>query len=117
MAEQDGGKSGLDREQALGWLERDEKMLAKITAIFMKNMPQQMARLREAMNGDDAALVEQIAHSIKGASGMVGASGMKQESAKIETAAGAKNLDLCRSCFRNLEIEYARVMSSLKERA
>lgn len=116
MAEQKSDNSGFDREQALGWLDQDEKMLGKLKIIFMKNMPEQMARLREAVARNDQPQIERFAHSIKGASAMVGALGMKQESAKIETAAGAGDIDQGRTSFTRLVAEYDRVMASLKER-
>ena len=45
----------------------DRELLAEIVDLFISELPRQLAELRQAVSEDNAALVEAMAHSLKGA--------------------------------------------------
>ena len=103
----------VDNRKALNWLEGDEQMLVKIKSIFVKNVPAQVALLKESLDAGDAALVERFAHSIRGSAAMMGASGMSNEAGVIEMFAIAGDLDSARAGYSRFYGAYERVMEAL----
>jgi len=103
----------VDNRKALSWLEGDEQMLVKIRAIFVKNIPAQVALLKESLDAGDAALVERFAHSIRGSAAMMGAGVMSDEAGIIEMFAIAGDLDSARAGYSRFFGAYERVMEAL----
>lgn len=103
----------LDSCKALQWLEGDELMLARIKAIFTKNIPSQVESLRVSLAADDNAATERIAHTIMGSAAMLGASAMSGAAAGIERSAIEGDTDSARLHFARFVGEYEKVMAEL----
>lgn len=103
----------LDRRKALQWLEGDERMLVKIKAIFMKNIPSQVEQLKAFLDAGDNGSTERAAHTIMGSSAMLGASFMSDEARKIEQSAIEGNMNSARLHFTRFVEEYEKVMVEL----
>lgn len=104
----------VDKQKSLQWLEGDERMLEKIKAIFMKNIPSQVELLRESLDSGNNVSAEKLAHTIMGSSAMLGASAMSDEARKIELSAMEGDLDSARLHFSRFVKEYAMVMEELE---
>jgi two-component system sensor histidine kinase/response regulator len=96
------------------WLEGDKKLFSGIKNIFIKNVPSQMERLKDAFASNDISTIELLSHSIKGAAAMIGAMSLKEESAKVEQAATEGNLDAALACFEGMEREFKKTLSALQ---
>ena len=104
----------VDLDRALQWLEGDERMLERIRQLFMRNIPEQMRGLKEALDGGDFVLLERIAHTIKGSASMMGAVQMSQEAAVIEQHAMKRDLAAAQTGYPAIAAEYELVMEALK---
>jgi HPt (histidine-containing phosphotransfer) domain-containing protein len=105
----------VDRQKALQWLEGDEQMFAKIKAIFIKNIPEQVESLRVFIDKGDNLAAERAAHTIMGSSAMLGASVMSEVARKIEQSAIAGDTDSARLHFNRFASAYDKVMAELAE--
>ncbi|HAK87768.1 MAG: hypothetical protein A2077_05445 [Nitrospirae bacterium GWC2_46_6] len=96
------------------WLEGDKKLFSGIKNIFIKNVPSQMERLKDAFASNDISTIELLSHSIKGAAAMIGAMPLKEEAGKVEQAAMESDLDNARVCFEGMEREFKKTLSALQ---
>lgn len=103
----------IDKRNALQWLDGDERMFLKIIAIFMKNIPAQVDQLRAFLEDNDTGSVERAAHTIMGASAMLGAKQMSEAAKHVEYSAIAGDLDGARLHFVQLVEECEKVMAEL----
>lgn len=104
----------VNRDKALQWLEGDERMLIKIRAIFMKNIPPQVKDLGACLDQGDTVSAERMAHTIMGSAAMMGATVMSTEAGKIEQSAIKGDLDAARLHFATFVVEYEKVMAALQ---
>jgi HPt (histidine-containing phosphotransfer) domain-containing protein len=107
------GAKHLDLEQALLWLEGDERMLERIKAIFLRNIPGQVQDLGAALQRGDLGAAERMAHTIKGSAAMMGAPIMSQQAGRIEQSAIDRDLQQARLHFATIAAEYQEVMTAL----
>jgi len=105
----------IDRGKALHWLDGDDKMFARIKAIFNKNIPSQVDQLKGFLDAGDKASTELIAHTIMGSSAMLGASAMSDRAREIERSAIEGDMDSARLSFSVFFDEYEKVMVELTE--
>jgi len=105
----------INKGESLKWLEGDEKMLKRIRAIFVKNVPGQIEKLKEAVRENDVVLVERLAHSIKGSASMIGALLLRDEAYKIELSIKDKDMKKTGLLCEGLAMEGERVLKALKE--
>ncbi|MDD5285680.1 MAG: Hpt domain-containing protein [Desulfuromonadaceae bacterium] len=103
----------IDRRKALQWLEGDERMFAKIKAIFIKNIPTQVELLKGFLDSGDIGSIERAAHTIMGSSAMLGAGDMSDKARSIEQSAIGGDLDSARLHFTKFVEEYEKVMLEL----
>lgn len=104
---------GAGTGKGLEWLEGDTKLLKGIQAIFVKNVPRQMEKLREAIAAQDISQIELLSHSIKGAASMVGALPLMDEAGKVEQAAMGGDSEMVRVHFEGMSEELTKVLTSL----
>ncbi len=100
-------------EKGLEWLEGDRKLLKGIQIIFMKNVPPQIEKLREAVAAEDVSQIELLSHSIKGAASMVGALPLRDKAAELEHAAIGGDLETVRTKFEGMSEELAKALTLL----
>lgn len=109
------GRKHVDLTKALQWLEGDRQMLERIRLIFLKNIPEQVQKLENALEGGDAGLAERMAHTIKGSAAMMGAALLSSEAARVELCAIDRDLHEARRHFASLSRECDQVLRALEE--
>ena len=110
-------KDVLDRAALLETLDGDEESWNEIIETFVDDVPEQLAKLKQGLDGNDAALVERQAHRIKGASANVGAGRMRDWAARLEETGHAEQLEGALDTFGELEEEFARVRQAVGKRS
>jgi len=108
------GHNVLDREQSLQWLEGDERMLNRIKAIFLKNIPNQVRDLEACIERGDTGTTERMAHTIMGSAAMMGASIMSAEARKIEESAIKMDMESAKHHYTTFAAEFEKVMMALQ---
>jgi len=103
----------VDRDEMLERIGGNEDILVKIWEIFMQDAPVQMSVLKKAIDSDDAVLAERQAHSLKGASGNIGAGIMSSKAFEMEQAFRQKKNDNIDERYKELRSEFERVMREL----
>ncbi len=99
--------TAFDKKAVLNLVDGDEEMLAEIMATFLMDAPRLLRKLEEALIADDALQIRLHAHSIKGASGNVGATGMQTAAHWLEKAAMEGNQQQFRSLYDDLSHEFS----------
>jgi HPt (histidine-containing phosphotransfer) domain-containing protein len=74
----------VDLEAARRLAAGDEELRAEVAAIFVESSPRYQVNLREAVQASDPVRIGQIAHTLKGASGAVGATTAQALASKLE---------------------------------
>ena len=89
------------------------EMLSELSEMFVADAKSRLAVLGEAMEKDDAPTVERAAHTLKGASGNMGAPGMASICAELEEAGGSGDLSRAPALIARLDAEFGRVRRAL----
>ncbi len=87
--------SVFDRTAFLDRIGGNEDVCQEIIGIFLQDVPRQIESLENTINKKDPALVDRQAHTLKGASGNVGAVSLQDAAMQLELA--GKNNDLSRA--------------------
>jgi HPt (histidine-containing phosphotransfer) domain-containing protein len=82
----------FDWDGLLHRLMGDEDLAKEIIDDFLKQIPDNLLAVKEALNNEDLSLVQREAHIIKGASGNVGALTLQDIAEQIEIAGEEKDL-------------------------
>lgn len=82
----------FDWDGLINRLMGDEDLAKEIIDDFLKQIPENLFAVKEALNNKDLVLVQREAHIIKGASGNVGALALQEVAEQIEIASEAKDL-------------------------
>ena len=77
----------LDWSDALELVEGDEELLRELIAAFLRDAPQRMAAIEQAVGSHDGAALRQAAHSLKGSMQAIGARAPAQLAWQLETIA------------------------------
>ncbi len=106
-----------NRTEALGRIGGDEELLQELCQIFLEESPKLMQKLQQAVKEGDSDGVTRAAHSLKGESSYLGASGTSQAARKLEEMGRCKDLSRASETFTVLEREVAGLHHDLKELA
>ena len=88
----------IEKEEALERLGGDEELYLEIANVFLIDTPRQLQILRDSLQRDDRNEFTRIAHSLKSASGTIGAEAMRHVAAKLERiGVAAQNSELAES--------------------
>jgi HPt (histidine-containing phosphotransfer) domain-containing protein len=111
----DGTTGSLDRDVIEGLCELgDRELLEELVHLFIEDMPPQLAALREAIEGDDAASVEQVGHTLKGSCGIMGALRMATICSELQDIGHSGRLERAPALLERLEAEFGRVRPALE---
>ncbi|MCH7908516.1 MAG: response regulator, partial [Candidatus Hydrogenedentes bacterium] len=105
----------FDRSILLDRMDGDETICREIVAIFAQDLPVQVEELRLAIDSCDVAVVERIAHSLKAASGTVGATMLQKAAYRLELESQEGDMDRVKELFLTLEDGYEKVMKILEK--
>ncbi|MCP4545144.1 MAG: response regulator [bacterium] len=83
----------LDQKDLRRRICNDEELLQELLDLFLKDIPKQIAALKNGLADQDAELVMRKAHTIKGASANIGAFAMREVAKIMEGLAAHKALD------------------------
>jgi HPt (histidine-containing phosphotransfer) domain-containing protein len=103
-----------DMEAALELVEGDRELVEELANLFAGECPNALAGMRAALEGNDAALLERLAHTMKGSSANIGATGTSQLALVLESQARSGKLDEAREQFRLLDAEAGRLLIELR---
>jgi CheY-like chemotaxis protein/HPt (histidine-containing phosphotransfer) domain-containing protein len=103
----------LDRAALLARVGGREDRLRTIIKVFLDESSGLMTELQEAINSSDAARLKLAAHSLKGAVGLFGVSGVTEAAFTLETMGKAGELTGASEAFNCLEEEMHRLRSAL----
>jgi HPt (histidine-containing phosphotransfer) domain-containing protein len=92
----------------------DGRMLAKIVGMYLSKTPQRILLLRTHFAAGDFAAIAREAHTLKGASGSIGASRVADTCTKIEKAGKAQDAKPLDELMQILEVEFARARDALQ---
>jgi len=90
-AEPVSGPVVFDRQTLLDRLLGDRELVKEICAGYLEEMPEQLQRLRQAVDRNDGDLVGKMSHTMKGAAANVGAMALSAAALNMEkTARGGR---------------------------
>ncbi|MCX6360983.1 MAG: response regulator [Armatimonadetes bacterium] len=92
----------------------DEAEAREVLALFMEDMPTQLAALRQAAGEGVAATLKSLAHSVKGACANVGAETLRDIAYRLETMGAAGDLNDVDIVLHDLEQAYAGVSEEMR---
>ena len=90
-----GAPAAWDSEAALDRMEGDRELLSEIVQLFISECPRTFGELREALNANDAHLLERLAHTLKGSSANISATGLCQAALASGDASAERRSQEC----------------------
>jgi CheY-like chemotaxis protein len=109
------GEAVIDRASALALLDGDADLLVDLWRTFSERSPSELGALRAAHEAGDRATVRRLAHSLKSASGSIGAPALGRAAAALEGAAAAPGAGGLDALVGNLLVEFDKVLHGLRE--
>lgn len=94
----------------------DAEFEAELLAMFLQDAANSLRRLEQAIATGDIQSVEEIAHSLRGASANVGASAIARAAYQLEQAARNGRLSDAPSLLQQLERHCQRIQTQLQVR-
>jgi len=92
-----------------------EDVLAKVSGLFLGEVPGRLESLRKAIGEGDRKTIEHVAHSLKGTAGILGATSFLKSCSELEIAARAPALGDPSPLLRQVEKEYQRAASEVRQ--
>ena len=90
-------------------MDGDEELLDELLDMFLQDFPARSKELKQALEENDAMLLAQRAHTIKGTSANIGAHALKDVAFEIEKTGNAGDLNLARTLVRKLESKFEKL--------
>ena len=112
-AESGDGRRPLDAEALLEWFSGNRKLLRNIVKTFRDDCPRMMERIRGALAANDANLLAEGAHALKGSVGNFGPTAALDATREIEKIARQGKLDGAWELYATLEDEIALLLPAL----
>ncbi len=95
--------------------EGEPDILAELCELFLEDVPTQLEALREAAEGGDASSVEQVAHTLKGSCGNMGALKMSNICAELQDIGHSEELSRAIVLVERLGAEFGQVRPALED--
>jgi len=89
--------------------EDETDIVAELAGMFLDDARQRLSALEEAVLGDDAPVVERLAHTLKGSSANMGARAMSDLCMRLEDAGASGDLSQGFRLLTRLKEEFVRV--------
>ena len=99
----------VNKAEALSRLENDTELYDEIVAVFLEDTPVQIENLQAALEAGDDATSLRLAHSLKSASGNVGANSLREVAFAMESAARKGGAAGAAPLFKSLRDAYKAV--------
>jgi HPt (histidine-containing phosphotransfer) domain-containing protein len=88
--------------------------LAELIDIFLREMSQNLERLRKSLEGRDGPMLERVAHTLKGSCGNLGADSMSKMCAQLQSVARTANWPLAQDLVAEVVREGSKVEAELR---
>ena len=82
----------IDLEDVLRRIEGDKELLVELIEIFLEDCPPKLEQVKNFLDQKNVTMLQEVAHSVKGAAANIGAKKMWDTFKEIDAA--AKNQDL-----------------------
>jgi HPt (histidine-containing phosphotransfer) domain-containing protein len=92
----------------------DDEFLADLIDTFLKDAPQMLADMRQALRTGDAEVLRRIAHSLKSNSDSFGATALGEFCRKLEKMGKANALEGADDLITRADAEFTQVMAALE---
>lgn len=89
-------------------------LVVELADIFLSDIPQRLAELRQALGAQDAASFAYVAHTLKGSCGNIGAAHLADLCDALQTAGRASDLTNADQILAELEAEVEQVSAQLR---
>jgi CheY-like chemotaxis protein len=107
------GRRSLDAKALLEWFSGNRTLLRSIVKTFRDDCPRMMARIRSALAANDANLLADGAHALKGSVGNFGPTAALDATREMEKIARQGKLDGAWELYATLEDEIALLLPAL----
>ena len=111
------GEDVLDRDDLIRRLGGDEEMAQGILETFMRDAPNQLNALKQALEANDFVLAERQAHTIKGAADNIGAKALQNAGMKAQGAVKAGQPEEISRSVQAIESALTRARTLLRRRS
>lgn len=101
----------IELETALQRLDGDLALYQELLTLFLDDTPIQLETLEQGLEGGNVELVSRQAHSLKSASGSIGADVLCRTAASCEMISKSGNLAEARELFMKLSAEFEKFKS------
>jgi HPt (histidine-containing phosphotransfer) domain-containing protein len=105
----------IDLESALRRFDGDKEFFKEMLRDFLNYAPKQLETIAEAIEIDNAKVVERGAHSLKGAAGNLGAKAFARVALQLEILGRTKDLAGAKEIMDNLKTEFKRLEEYLQQ--
>jgi HPt (histidine-containing phosphotransfer) domain-containing protein len=89
------------------------EFIPRLAGLFLTNTPGKMDRIRQAVIDGDAAAIREVAHTLRSACGVLGATRMADACARMEDAAASADLAGAGAAFAEAEALLPAVLEAL----
>ena len=107
MKEENAG-AAFDMDHALNITDGDTEFLKELVELFNADCSQKLNVIFRAIRDNDFKILDETAHSLKGASGNLGLTRLYELSLKLEKIGKSENTDGAYEIFKKLEKEIGR---------
>ena len=104
----------LDRKSFLDRLMSDTHLVTVVSEAFLLDMPKQVTKLKKTIEESNAAEIQLLGHSIKGASANVSGCRLRDVASRMENAGKVSDFALARSIMPLLEEEFSLLEQELR---
>jgi HPt (histidine-containing phosphotransfer) domain-containing protein len=108
-------EAAFDLQMALKQVDNDQEMLKEIINVLLEEYPKQLNQIREYIKKNDAAMIRQTAHTIKGAVSNFGAKPAFEAAFHLEKIGENGDLSGAENAFTALKVELERLEQELKK--
>jgi CheY-like chemotaxis protein len=107
----------IDRASLLERVEGDQELLAEMIHLFLDDVPNLMATMRDALQRRDMKVLECSAHSLKGAAANLSAGSASAAASQLEQDARKNDAEAARGSLLEVERAIRRLLPALAELA
>jgi CheY-like chemotaxis protein len=104
----------IDRSSLLERLGGDEAFMGEVAAVFLDDCPRRVAEIKAAVDRRDSEAIRLSAHALKGAAGVISATGLLEAARVLERLGAEGRLDAAEAAWRALSTEATSAMATMR---
>ena len=104
----------FDRQDAMGRVDGDIQLLEEIAILFLDSCEEWLADLRRGLADSDAAVIERVAHTLKGSAASIGARPLVEAALRVEGIGASLDLAEADAAVRDLESRFEKLAEELR---